>query len=340
MKLLAIETSCDETALAYATMRGEQVKILDSTLYSQIETHAAYGGVVPEVAARKHLEKLMPMLSRFMRAKRIDAIAATVGPGLMPALRTGVEAGKTLALALNVPFIPVSHLEGHLYANWIRANGLFTSRRVPAFPVLGLLVSGGHTELILMKNHGEYELLGETLDDAAGEAFDKVAKMLGLPYPGGAALAHLAEGGDREAFRFPRALTEKGNLNFSFSGLKTSVLYTLRKHDARLEDHAFRSDIAASFEEAVIEALIMKLERAAKQVNPASIMISGGVSANTYLRSRIQTEFVDLPCFFPERRYSTDNAAMIAAAGLYRYAQGAVVSPLEVKANPHYSVFV
>lgn len=345
MKLLAIETSCDETAVAIAAPYRRGVRVLKSKVFSQVDTHAEFGGVVPEVAARQHLMKLIPMIEHFIGDDlgSVDAIAATVGPGLPPALRTGVEVAKTLAYALDKPFVPVSHLEGHLYANWILPGGFIERLRFssPAFPALALLVSGGHTELILMKGHGEYELLGETLDDAAGEAFDKVAKMLELGYPGGPAIAKLAEKGNVEAFDFPRGLLDKPGFDFSFSGLKTSVLYTLRNHEDRLKDESFKADIAASFQEAVVDVLTKKTLRAIEKYSPKSFLLAGGVSANRALRNRLQEHISsNVRVHVPELRYCMDNAAMIAAAGLYRYRAGHAVDPLSVAADSQYSVFV
>jgi N6-L-threonylcarbamoyladenine synthase len=345
MKLLAIETSCDETAVAIAVPHRKRVRILKSKVFSQVDTHAEFGGVVPEVAARQHLAKLIPMIEHFIGndLHSVDAIAATIGPGLPPALRTGVEVAKTLAYTLEKPFVPISHLEGHLYANWIMPEGFVQRLRFnpPAFPALALLVSGGHTELILMKGHGEYELLGETLDDAAGEAFDKVAKMLELGYPGGPAIAKLAEHGNAEAFDFPRGLLNKPGYDFSFSGLKTSVLYTLRKNEEKLMHETFQANIAASFQEAVVDVLVKKTLRAIKQYSPKSFLLAGGVSANRALRARLYDSIPsEVSVHIPELRYCMDNAAMIAAAGVHRYLDGDTVNPLSAAADSQYSVFV
>lgn len=316
MNILGIETSCDETAIAIVSGECEQLTVKKSIVLSQIQDHAAYGGVVPELAARKHLEAIFPMLQHELPpdGAGIDAISVTAGPGLAPALRIGVEVAKTLAWTWNKPLVPVSHIEGHMYAAWLQENG-----QTPSFPALALIVSGGHTELVLMKNHGEYERLGETLDDAAGEAFDKVAKMLGLSYPGGPEIAKLAEDGDPHAVDFPRGLLDRPNLDFSFSGVKTSVLYYLRKHEEQLHDHSFRANIAASFQEAVVDVLVRKTMRAAKKHNPASIILAGGVAANIALRQRL-TDIAakeSIPVFLPPFAYSLDNAAMIAAVGYF-----------------------
>lgn len=325
MRILGIESSCDETALALVTGKGEQLKVENSTVLSQIQTHQQYGGVVPEVAAREHLAAIFPMLEREVPfdGAGIDAIAVTAGPGLAPALRVGVEVAKTLAWSWGVPLIPICHMEGHVYASWLPQSKRvfsFLPQRVPQFPAVSLIVSGGHTELVVMKGHGQFERIGETHDDAAGEAFDKVAKMLGLPYPGGPNIAKLAVGGNAQAFDFPRGLIEEENFDFSFSGLKTSVLYTLRKNEEKLEDEDFRRDIAASFQEAVVDVLTQKSMRAIEKYKPTSFILAGGVAANIELRNRIKKEGERRATrvFVPPFTYSVDNAAMIAAAGYFR----------------------
>ncbi len=332
MNILGIETSCDETAIAIIRAKSDRLKVKKSVIFSQADIHAEHGGVVPEIAARQHLEKIFPLLQKHVNPKGrgIDAIAVTAGPGLSPALRTGVEVAKTLAWSWEKPLIPVSHLEGHIYANWLDS-------KPPELPLLALLVSGGHTELVLMKDHGVFERIGETLDDAAGEAFDKVAKMLGLPYPGGPEIAKLAKSGDAQAFDFPRGLLDRPNLDFSFSGLKTSVLYTLRKHEDQMDDPSFRSDIAASFQEAVVDVLVRKTMRALKTYNAKTVVIAGGVSANIELRNRMKKQMKSLDVKFaqPDFAYTLDNAAMIAAAGYFRARQHHFTDPLSLKANPN-----
>ncbi len=342
MRILAIETSCDETAVAVVVGDGATISIESSLVRSQIDIHQAYGGVVPEVAAREHLEMIMPMLMRTARhdGEGIDAIAVTYGPGLAPALRVGVEAAKTLAWAWKKPLIPVCHLEGHIYASWIGGSGVggrVSVAGVPQFPVLALIVSGGHTELVLMRDHGVFERLGETLDDAAGEAFDKVAKMLGLPYPGGPAVDRLAEKGNPHAFAFPRAMLDRDDCMFSFAGVKTSVLYELRRQEEKLNDDAFRADIAASFQEAVVDVLVQKTMRAAGKHQPASIVLAGGVAANVTLRNRLRDAAanIGIPVFLPDFKYSLDNAAMIGVAGYFRAQRDAAVDPLALVANPN-----
>lgn len=339
VKILAIETSCDETALALVEGDGERVILRTSVVRSQVDIHAVYGGVVPDIAAREHVELLMPMLQQAKAEgllDGLDAVAVTAGPGLAPALRVGVGAAKGLAWSLGVPLVPVCHLEGHIYASWIRDDGY-----VPAFPILALIVSGGHTELVLMKGHGEFERLGETLDDAAGEAFDKVAKMLELGYPGGPRVAALAEQGRKDAFAFPRAMEKSGDFLFSFSGVKTSVLYELRKFaDAQGLTDGVRADIAASFQEAVVDILDKKTCAALQRYRPASVVLAGGVAANVALRERLQESCAKLavPFFMPEFRFSMDNAAMIAVAGYFRFLQGAGRDPKDVFVNPNLDI--
>lgn len=339
MRILAIETSCDETAAAVLEGTGERLAVVASRVRSQIETHAVYGGVIPEVAAREHAELMMPLLHGLVPpdGAGIDAVAVTYGPGLAPALRVGVATAVGLAIGWQKPLVGVCHLEGHIYAAWLpKAGDDAADRPLPQFPVLALVVSGGHTELVLMKDHGEFERLGETHDDAAGEAFDKVASMLGLAYPGGPKVAALAEGGDVKAFAFPRALLKDKTDDFSFSGLKTSVLYTLREHEALIEEERFRSDIAASFQEAVVDVLVQKTMRAAARLAPKSIVLAGGVAANAALRGRLQEvcDAAAIPLFLPQFAYTLDNAAMIGAAGYFRFLRGDVADPLSIKANP------
>lgn len=339
LKILAIETSCDETALALIEGEGERVVLRTSIVRSQVDVHAAYGGVVPDIAAREHIELLMPMLHKAKAdglLEGLDAVAVTSGPGLAPALRVGVGAAKGLALGLGVPLVPVCHLEGHIYASWLRQDTL-----TPSFPALALIVSGGHTELVLMKDHGVFERLGETLDDAAGEAFDKVAKMLDLGYPGGPKVDALARMGNKEAFAFPRPLEKSGDLLFSFSGIKTSVLYTLRK---LVDDHALteqeKADIAASFQEAVVDILVKKTMQAAKIHAPHAVVLAGGVAANAVLRARLgdASAALGIPYFVPEFQFSMDNAAMIAVAGYFRFLQGCAVDPRTVYPNPNLDI--
>ncbi len=307
--ILGIETSCDETASA-EVMGGDD--LVSSVVSSQIDVHAEFGGVVPEVASRAHLESINPVVRRAIDdagidEQRIDAIACTVGPGLIGALLVGVSSAKALALAWNTPFVGVNHLEAHLYASFLEDPTL-------EFPLVVLLVSGGHTMLVEMQGHGDYRLLGRTIDDAAGEAFDKVARYLELGYPGGPAIDRAATEGDPGAVNFPRAMMDDG-LNFSFSGLKTSVVNFVRKHP-----EVSSVDIAASFQQAVSDVLVHKAMKAARDVGATGVVLGGGVAANTQLRSDLQAACASdgIGAFLPGREMCTDNAAMIAAAGWHR----------------------
>lgn len=307
--VLGIETSCDETAAALV-MGGTDV--VSSVVSSQVELHAEFGGVVPEIASRAHLEVLNPVVARAIVESgvddsRIDAVACTVGPGLVGALLVGVSAAKSLALAWDVPFVGVNHLEAHLYSASLEDPSL-------EFPVVVLLVSGGHTMLIEMRGHGSYRLLGQTIDDAAGEAFDKVARYLDLGYPGGPAIDRAALDGDPEAIRFPRAMMGAG-YDFSFSGLKTAVVNYVRKHP-----DVSSADVAASFQAAVVDVLVKKARRAAADVGATGLVLGGGVAANSLLRREIvgACEADGIRSFLPSHEMCTDNAAMIAAAGWHR----------------------
>ncbi|CAB4650637.1 unannotated protein [freshwater metagenome] len=307
--VLAIETSCDETAAA-VVMGGNDV--LSSVVSSQIDIHARFGGVVPEVASRAHLEAIVPVVRQAISDAgilpgRIDAVAATAGPGLIGALLVGVSAAKSLSLVWDVPFIGVNHLEAHLYAGLLDDPTL-------QFPLVVLLVSGGHTMIVEMRGHGDYTVLGRTIDDAAGEAYDKVARFLDVGYPGGPAIDALASQGDATSIEFPRAMMHDG-LNVSFSGLKTSVINYVRKNP-----DAANADVAASFQEAVVDVLCAKTIKAAQQVGARGIVLGGGVSANSLLRSTMTTrgEQAGFSVALPSRAMCTDNAAMIASAAWYR----------------------
>jgi N6-L-threonylcarbamoyladenine synthase len=325
--ILGIETSCDETAAALV-MGGNDV--ISSVVSSQIEIHADFGGVVPEIASRAHLEALNPVIARAIveagvDERRIDAVACTNGPGLIGALLVGVSAAKSLALAWDVPYIGVNHLEAHLYSAFLEDPSL-------EFPLVVLLVSGGHTMLIEMRGHGRYRMLGQTIDDAAGEAFDKVARFLDLGYPGGPAIDATALNGDPDSIRFPRALTdEPDNLDFSFSGLKTAVMNYVRKHP-----DVGSADVAASFQAAVVDVLVSKARRAAEMVGATGIVLGGGVAANSLLREEILGACAadGVRGFLPGRAMCTDNAAMIAATGWYRLASDGPTG-LESGATPN-----
>ncbi|MEN9793178.1 MAG: putative O-sialoglycoprotein endopeptidase [Actinomycetota bacterium] len=309
--VLAIETSCDETAAA-VVMGGTDV--LSSVVSSQVDIHARFGGVVPEVASRAHIESLVPVVSAAVEQAgidrtRIDVVAATAGPGLIGALLVGVSAAKGLSLAWDRPFVGVNHLEAHLYAGLLDDPSL-------AFPLVVLLVSGGHTLIVEMRGHGDYRVLGRTIDDAAGEAFDKVARWLDLGYPGGPAIDRTARAGDRSAIAFPRAMLHDG-LDVSFSGLKTAVVNHVRRHP-----DVTAADVAASFQEAVVDVLCIKTLRAAAQVGARGIVLGGGVSANSRLREEMSARGAEagIPVALPSREMCTDNAAMIGAAAWHRLA--------------------
>ena len=345
MRILGIETSCDETSVAIVEGVGERLRLKAQITNSQMKEHATFGGVVPEVAARRHVELLMPMLERIVPqdGKGIDAVAVTYGPGLVGALRVGVEAAKVLATIWNKPLIGVNHLEGHIYSNWLDR----TLRQKPIkFPILALIVSGGHTEIVFMKEHGSYELIGQTRDDAVGEAFDKVAKMLGLGYPGGPAVAALAKKGDGKRFDFPRPMLDSDDFDFSFSGLKTAVLYTVRDLSLRAKrsnlSPRLKADLCASFQEAAVGVLIGKMTRAIEKTKPKTVLLAGGVSANERLRKKlgnaIKKNWSKINYVIPPFKYTTDNAAMIAAAGYFKLQQDETADPLTLEADPNLSL--
>jgi len=316
MRVLGIESSCDETGVAlYDTERG----LLAHAVHSQVEMHEAYGGVVPELASRDHIHRLIPLLERVLTAagttrSEIDAIAYTAGPGLAGALLVGASFSEALATALNIPVLPVHHLEGHLLSPLLATNA-------PVFPFIALLVSGGHTQLMHVAGVGRYELLGESLDDAAGEAFDKTAKLLGLGYPGGPALAKLAETGTPGRFKLPRPMVNSGDLSFSFSGLKTAVLTATRSRTLSAGD---RADLAAEFQEAATEVLTIKALAACRQSGLRTLVVAGGVGANRRLRQRLDAALIGIggQVFYPELELCTDNGAMIAFCGAQHLLQG------------------
>ncbi|MFI4937901.1 MAG: tRNA (adenosine(37)-N6)-threonylcarbamoyltransferase complex transferase subunit TsaD [Candidatus Berkiellales bacterium] len=324
MRVLGIETSCDETGIAiYDSKNG----LLAHQIYSQ-KTHVEYGGVVPELASRDHVRKVIPMIQSILdeaklQPENIEGIAFTAGPGLVGALLVGAVIAKSLSVAWQIPAIGIHHMEGHLLAPMLEANA-------PGFPFLALLVSGGHTQLIKVVGLGLYEILGGSLDDAAGEAFDKTAKLLGLPYPGGPHLAKLATQGDSRRYNFPRPLLNKG-LNFSFSGLKTSVAQVIQP----VLDLKTKADIAASFEAAVVETLITKTVRALTQSGLKRLVIAGGVGANQSLRQRMMQEGEQqhFEVFYPRPIFCTDNGAMIAYAGCQRLLAGEQSKILDVRAR-------
>ena len=325
MRILAIESSCDETAAAVVE---DGTRVLSSVVASQLETHGRYGGVVPELASRAHLEVLLPAIEESLRQagagfRDIDAVAATRGPGLIGALLVGLTAAKAMAFALDIPLLAVNHLEAHIYANFLHFEDLEP-------PLVAFVVSGGHTLLVHMTEHRRYRLLGETLDDAAGEAYDKVARYLGLGYPGGAAIDRIARQGDPSAIAFPRAIMRDGSYNFSLSGLKTAVINYVRKLKENGQPVP-TEDIAAGFEAAVVEVQVFKIVRAAQETAVKSVLLAGGVAANSYLREKLQ-EALDpmrVKLYYPPLQLCMDNAAMVAALGARMLSEGDI-SGLEV----------
>lgn len=329
--ILAIETSCDETAAAVVKKTGSDFTVLANVVQSQISLHAKWGGVVPELAAREHIQNIAPVIAECLERsgltnKDIDALAVTQGPGLMPALVVGVNAAKMLATLWGKPLIGIHHLEGHIYANLLRPDCELL------FPLLALVVSGGHTQLVLMEDHFQYRILGETQDDAVGEAFDKVAKILGLPYPGGPEIAKRADAFNESASEkdkaqlsslFPRPMIDSPNYDFSFSGLKTAVLYYVQKHEDKKGTEEFRAEVAYAFQCAATEVLISKTKRALKEYDPKTLVVAGGVSANVTLRAKLESltknDFPSTQFLMPEFTYSLDNAAMIGAAAAMRF---------------------
>ncbi|SUC11093.1 O-sialoglycoprotein endopeptidase [Pasteurella canis] len=321
MRVLGIETSCDETGVA---IYDDEKGLVANQLYTQVALHADYGGVVPELASRDHIRKTAPLIQAALaeanlNAEDIDGIAYTAGPGLVGALLVGSTIARSLAYAWNLPAIGVHHMEGHLLAPMLEENA-------PRFPFIALLVSGGHTQLVKVDAVGQYQLLGESIDDAAGEAFDKTAKLLGLDYPGGAALSRLAQKGNPDRFIFPRPMTDRPGLDFSFSGLKTFAANTIAQviqQESELTEQT-KADIAYAFQQAVVETLAIKCRRALKETGLTRLVIAGGVSANKQLRQHLSELMRQLngEVFYPQPQFCTDNGAMIAYAGLLRLKQG------------------
>ena len=335
MIVLGIESSCDETGIA---VFDSENGLLAHTLHSQVEIHAEYGGVVPELASRDHIRYLVPLLEQCLQQasiekSAIDGIAYTAGPGLIGALMSGASVGRSLAWALGVPAVEVHHMEGHLLAPMLEEES-------PRFPFVALLVSGGHTLLANVKGIGQYELLGQSLDDAAGEAFDKTAKLLGLGYPGGPALAAMAEKGQHGVFNFPRPMVDRPGLDFSFSGLKTFALNTMQSVAKQGEiDQQTKADICLAFEEAVVDTLKIKCRRALEQVDCDALVIAGGVGANRRLRGALDEMMQQLGgrLYYPRIEFCTDNGAMIAQAGCIRLLAGET-QPLEIDARARWSM--
>lgn len=331
MRILGIETSCDETGVA---IFDDEKGLLAHELYSQVKLHADYGGVVPELASRDHVKKTIPLIKEALKnagltPADLDGVAYTAGPGLVGALLVGATIGRSLAYAWNLPAVAVHHMEGHLLAPMLEDNP-------PAFPFVALLVSGGHTMMVEVRAIGEYQILGESIDDAAGEAFDKTAKLMGLDYPGGPLLSRLAEKGTPGRFTFPRPMTDRPGLDFSFSGLKTFAANTIR---ANGDDEQTRADIAYAFQEAVVDTLAIKCKRALKQTGFKRLVIAGGVSANKHLREQLEVMMTKMngEVFYPRTEFCTDNGAMIAYAGMQRL-KNQESSDLSVKAHPRWPI--
>ncbi|MGC9422702.1 tRNA (adenosine(37)-N6)-threonylcarbamoyltransferase complex transferase subunit TsaD [Vibrio sp.] len=331
MRIIGIETSCDETGIA---IYDDQQGLLAHKLYSQVKLHADYGGVVPELASRDHVKKTIPLIKAAMAeakvtADDIDGIAYTAGPGLVGALLVGATIGRSLAYAWNVPAVAVHHMEGHLLAPMLEDNP-------PPFPFVAVLVSGGHSMMVEVKGIGDYTILGESIDDAAGEAFDKTAKLMGLDYPGGPLLARLAEKGTPGRFKFPRPMTDRPGLDMSFSGLKTFTANTIA---ANGDDEQTRADIAYAFQDAVCDTLVIKCKRALEQTGMKRIVIAGGVSANQQLRAALAklAEKIGGEVYYPRTEFCTDNGAMIAYAGMQRLKNGDVTE-LSIEAKPRWPI--
>ncbi|MBI5023331.1 MAG: tRNA (adenosine(37)-N6)-threonylcarbamoyltransferase complex transferase subunit TsaD [Candidatus Magasanikbacteria bacterium] len=349
MLILGVETSCDETSLALLKAKCGKLELQKNLIFSQIKTHAKYGGVVPEVAARAHVEKIAMMLKDVLGKKtKPDVIAVTAGPGLATALLVGVETARTLGYLWKKPVVAVNHLAGHIYANWLYSKQI-------AFPALCLIISGGHTELVIMKKHLKYKLIGQTRDDAAGECFDKVGKILGLPYPGGPEVAKRATQGDTKAIKFPRPMIDSPDFDFSFSGLKTAILYYTKNHfkidsstplrfarnDNTKKDKII-ADICASFQQACIDVIITKTIAAAKKYKVKTILLGGGVAANSELQKQLKIAITDN---LPKTKYTAlpveycgDNAAMIAAAGYFHALKKQFIPWEKINADPNWDL--
>ena len=345
MRILGIETSCDETSASVIEIKNKKIKLLSNVVASSLSLHAKTGGIIPEVAAREQIKFIIPVIEKAienckLKIENLDSIAVTYGPGLIGSLLVGVETAKTLSIVWDKPIIPVNHLIGHIYANFISEMSNVKCQMSNVFPAIALIVSGGHTDLVLLKKHGEIKWLGGTRDDAAGEAFDKVGRLLNLPYPAGPIIEKLAEKGNPKAFNFPRPMIDSNDFDFSFSGLKSAVFRETRTMEQPASpvggfNNETMSDLCASFQQAVIDVLINKTLKAAKKHKAKSILLGGGVAANQKLRDdfelKIENLKLKIPLFIPEKRLCTDNAAMIATAAFFNY------KPLEWKkitANP------
>ncbi len=357
MIILGIESSCDDTSIALLNASDEGIIVLAQKTASQIEIHRKYGGVVPEIAGRQHAENILPVVEEVLKNQpHPDVITVTSGPGLITGLLIGVEVAKTLSYLWNIPLIGVNHIEGHICSALLKEPGIVSKEQI-LFPALALIVSGGHTELILMKNYGEYEIIGKTRDDAAGECFDKVAKLLDLPYPGGPQISKLGASGNPRAIDFPRPMLTEKNYDFSFAGLKTSALYWLRDNKLSAlhinpiqfvagilgmrQSSVTINDFCASIEQAIVDVLVEKTLRAATQYQPKTIILGGGVSANKKLRESLQREIQKIPdskFLIPDSRYSMDNGAMIAVAGYRRAVKKEFVDWKILMGNPNWKV--
>lgn len=353
MKILGIESSCDETAAAIVE---DGHRLLSNVVKSQIDIHKVFGGVVPEVAARSHIEVVNPVIQQALDDARldwsdIDGIAVTYAPGLLGSLLVGTLAARTIAQQKNIPLYPIHHVEAHVYANFITEQSetlsLTLPSKQPEFPMLALIVSGGHSQLVLFHDHGNYELLGQTQDDAVGEAFDKVAKIIGLPYPGGPSVAQAALSGDPLKYKLPKAKMQ-GTYDFSFSGLKTAVLRAVQREVGvdtaypsfklpKLLSDAQRADFAASFQKIAVETLVEKTEKAYNDYSPASVVIAGGVAANDTLRAALQAR-LPLSIEYAPMQLCTDNGAMIATLGCFYAERATPISPLELQVQPSISM--
>lgn len=339
MKILGIETSCDETSVALLDDKSGVLRVIKNLVYSQIPIHQQYGGVVPEVAARRHVEKIAPLVKQAIKEKP-DGIAVTAGPGLATALLVGVETAKTISYLLKVPLVRINHIEGHIYSNFLNTKITQTNK---IFPALCLIVSGGHTELILMKKHLNYKLIGQTRDDAVGECFDKVGKILSLPYPGGPHVAKLAAEGNPQAINFPRPMLDSDDFDFSFSGLKTAVLYYLQKNVQRVkEEQSARADICASFQQAAIDVIITKTLKAIKKYKIKTILTGGGVAANQELQKQlsrsVRTRAPQVQYLPIDPKFCGDNAAMIAAAGYFNAKNKNFTNWRKIKMDPQWEL--
>ncbi len=336
MKILGIESSCDDTSVALLEFHQNSSIILSEKTIDQIDIHKKYGGVVPELAGRAHAEKIVPLIESVLKKNhKPDVIAVTAGPGLITGLLVGVEAARTLSYIWNIPLVAVNHIEGHISSVEINNDKI-------QYPALALIASGGHTELIHILKNNEYVKLGSTKDDAVGECFDKVAKLIGFPYPGGPHISKMADSGDEKKIKFPRPMIKQKNFDFSFSGLKTSALYWLQKN--KVEEKKQKNDFCASFQQAIIDVLIVKTMKAIKKIKPVSFILAGGVSANKKLKKKfeinIQNEYPKMKIRYPEVKYAMDNAAMIATAGYYKAKKKEFTDWDKISADPNWKIYV